>query len=65
MGDRQSELKNVDFKVLKFTIENKNEAEKIVEKFIHKEKLSKNYTRGLYYKGIWKKINFKIILIKC
>ncbi len=52
MGDRQSELKNVDFKVLKFTIENKNEAEKTVEKFIHKEKLSKNYTRGLYYKGI-------------
>ena len=52
MGDRQSELKNVDFKVLKFTVENKSEAEKTVEQFIHKEELNKNYTRGLYYKGI-------------
>ena len=52
VGDRQSELKNVDFKVLKFTVENKSEAEKTVEQFIHKEELNKNYTRGLYYKGI-------------
>lgn len=52
MGDRQNELTNVDFKVLKFTIENKIEVENIVENFIHKVKLSGRYTRGLYYKGI-------------
>lgn len=52
MADRQRELKNVDFEVVKFTIENENEAEKTVQNFIHKVKLNHNYTRGLYYRGI-------------
>lgn len=52
MGDRQSELKNVDFKVLKFTVENNSEAENMAKNFIHKVNLRNNYTRGLYYKGV-------------
>lgn len=52
MGDRQSELTNVDFKVLKFTIEDKNEVENMIKNFIHSVKLDDCYTRGLYYKGI-------------
>lgn len=52
MGDRHSELRNMDFKVLKFTVENKNEVEKMVKNFVHQANLQHNYTRGLYYKGI-------------
>ncbi len=52
MADRQHELKNIDFGVLKFTIEDKNEAEIVTENFIQKVKLKSDYTRGLYYRGI-------------
>lgn len=52
MADRQRELKNVDFEVLKFTIEDKSEAEMTIKNFIQKVKLTNNYTRGLYYRGI-------------
>lgn len=52
MADRQRELKNVDFEVLKFTIEDKSEAEMTIKNFIQKVKLINNYTRGLYYRGI-------------
>ena len=51
MADREGELENVDFEVLKFTVEDKNQAKNIVKKFIQNVKLSKNYTRGLYYRG--------------
>lgn len=52
MADRQRELKNVEFEVLKFTVEDKFETEKTIEGFIQRVKLDKNYTRGLCYRGI-------------
>ncbi len=52
MADRQRELKNVDFGVMKFTIESKDEAEITAQNFVQKVKLNNNYTRGLYYRGV-------------
>ena len=51
MADRQKELENVDFEVLKFTIETKSQAKTIAKNFIQNAKPKSNYTRGLYYRG--------------
>ena len=51
MADRQKELENVDFEVLKFTIETKSQAKTIAQNFIQNAKPKSNYTRGLYYRG--------------
>ena len=51
MADRQKELENVDFEVLKFTVETKNQVKNITQNFIQNVNLEGNYTRGLYYRG--------------
>lgn len=51
MADRQRELENVDFEVLKFTVETKSQAKTITKNFIQNAKPDNNYTRGLYYRG--------------
>lgn len=56
MSDRHSgtlnEVKNVDFGILRFTIETPEECKKIVNAFKTEEKLENSYTRGLLYRGV-------------
>ena len=50
--DRLSEFKNIDFCVLKFTTESKEECKKITDKYLRREKSEDKFTRGLYYRGV-------------
>ncbi len=50
--DRLSDFKNIDFCVLKFTTESKEECKKITDKYLRREKSEDKFTRGLYYRGV-------------
>ncbi len=52
MGDRLSEIKGIDYGVIRFTIESADECAEILEEFRKAEKHEKPYTRGLLYRGI-------------
>lgn len=52
MGDRQHELDFLDFITLYFTKETKNNIKNVIDMFKAKEKLTSDYTRGLYYRNI-------------
>lgn len=52
MSDKISEIYNIDFGVLRFTVENSVEIEEIFEQFYKQERPTGRYTRGLYEKGI-------------
>lgn len=52
LADRLNEIKNVDFISLMFTVEDKLECEKIIEKYFDGTQASGEYTRGLYYRGV-------------
>ncbi len=50
MGDRKSEISS-DYISLNFTIESKEQAQQITERFVSGQSFEKDFTRGLYYKG--------------
>ena len=50
IGDKKSDI-NADFVSLNFTVESRNQAAKITEKFISAQPLGSDFTRGLYYKA--------------
>ena len=52
MGDRKNEIHGVDFFTLRFTVENSVESEENFQVFNNSNKLSKSYTRGLYYRSV-------------
>lgn len=52
LADRLNEIKNVDFISLMFTIENKRQCERVIEKYFKGESAAGEYTRGLYYRGV-------------
>ena len=54
MADRLNEVKHVDFGVLRFTTETKEEQQRVLEAYLHGKEVSPpsgTFTRGLYYKG--------------
>lgn len=50
--DRINEVKNCDFGILRFTVENPVEIEGIINDFIRHKKPEYAYTRGLFYRGV-------------
>lgn len=52
MADRLDEIKNVDFILLYFTTETKEEAAKIIEAYKKGKKPVGDFTRGLLYRGV-------------
>lgn len=54
LSDRKEEVENsgVDFVNFLFTTENQNETENIIHSWFNKEKYSKEFTRGLYFKKV-------------
>lgn len=52
LADRKNELRNIDFLVLYFTIENSSECENIINAYKNGESFNSELTRGLYYRGI-------------
>lgn len=52
LGDKQEDIRNVDYSLLYFTTENKSEAEQVIADFAAKKAPKGDFTRGLYYKGV-------------
>ncbi len=52
LADRIDELRNIDFLVLFFTIESKQECESIINAYKSKTISNTELTRGLYYRGV-------------
>ncbi|MBE6834933.1 MAG: U32 family peptidase [Ruminococcaceae bacterium] len=52
MADKSEDIKNVDFELLYFTVENKNEVERIIDCYKNKKAPEGEFTRGLLYKGV-------------
>lgn len=52
LSDRQREILNIHFILLDFTVEEKKQAKEIIEAFQQGEKLLRECTRGLYYRGV-------------
>jgi len=52
MADKMQDIKNVDFALLYFTVEDKNEVMKTVSDYKNKRKCEGEFTRGLLYKGV-------------
>ena len=51
-ADRLDDIKNVDFILLYFTVEDKSETQKIIDDYKNKRNPSGEFTRGLLYKGV-------------
>ena len=52
MGDRLSEIRNVDFHLYDFTTESKAECAEILRAYAAGEAPVGDYTRGLFYRGV-------------
>lgn len=52
MADRLSEIKNNDFLFFNFTVETKNEVNKIMESYYNEKSPDGDFTRGLLYRGV-------------
>ncbi len=52
MGDRTHEMRNIDFQLLYFTVESREEIMDILKTYRGKKPFSGEFTRGLYYRGV-------------
>lgn len=52
MADRLSEIKNNDFLFFNFTVESKDEVNKIMESYYNETGPDGDFTRGLLYRGV-------------
>ena len=52
LSDRQSEIKNVDFEILHFNVENSVESSGKFKDYVEKNAPKAEFTRGLYYRGL-------------
>ena len=52
MCDELRDFENLDFCVLKFTTESKDECETVIRQYLHREKYNGKFTRGLYRRGV-------------
>jgi len=53
MGNKINEIKNCDYGVLRFTVENIVESEAVIEAVLKAENIGDNKTFGLYYRGVF------------
>ena len=52
LGDKQNDVRNIDYSLLYFTTESKEGAEQVIADFSAKRSANGDFTRGLYYKGV-------------
>ncbi len=52
MADRLSEIRNMDFMLLYFTKESKEECAEVISAYINSGKAKGDFTRGLFYRGV-------------
>lgn len=52
LGDKLGDIKNLDYALLYFTTESKEEADGIITDFAARKPFDGEFTRGLYYKGV-------------
>ncbi len=52
LSDKLKDFTNADFGILRFTVENKVEIQKILNEFVEGKKPEYKHTKGLYYRGI-------------
>ena len=52
LSDRQNEIKNVDFEILHFNVENPVESSEKLKDYVEKSTPKSEFTRGLYYRGL-------------
>lgn len=52
LSDRQDEIKNIDFEVLCFNVENSVESSEKLKDYVEKNAPKAEFTRGLYYRGL-------------
>ncbi len=52
MCDELKNFESLDFCVLKFTTESKDECEKVIRQYLRREKYTGKFTRGLYRRGV-------------
>ncbi len=52
MADKQNGLRNIDYGLLYFTNEEKNECERVIEAYNNNERTEGEFTRGLYFKNV-------------
>lgn len=52
LSDRQKEIKNVDYQVMSFTVENGDESRDMLCAYIGNAPAGGEFTRGLYYRGV-------------
>lgn len=52
LADKKQDIKNVDYALLYFTTESKNECEKVISAYKNGSSPLDEFTRGLYYKGV-------------
>ena len=51
LADRQNEFSNIDFQILYFTTETKEEIESVITAYKNSEPPKTDFTRGMYYRG--------------
>ena len=52
LADRQNEFSNIDFQILYFTTETKEEIESVITAYKNSEPPKTDFTRGMYYRGV-------------
>ncbi len=52
LADRQSELKDLNFQILYFTDETKEQIETVIKAYENAEPPKTDFTRGMYYRGV-------------
>jgi putative protease len=52
LSDKMAEFDRVDFAVLYFTVESKEECRQVIKRYQNRQKPEGNFTRGLYFRGI-------------
>ena len=52
LADRERELYLSDFLLLYFTVENKNEVDRVINNYLNGSPSNGDFTRGLYYRGV-------------
>ena len=52
LADKSNEIRNADYTLLYFTKESRPECAEVIESFRNGEKCGREFTRGLYFKGV-------------
>ena len=52
LADKSNEIRNADYTLLYFTNESRPECAEVIESFRNGEKCGREFTRGLYFKGV-------------